>query len=178
MTQLITVQRGGLELMLASGDGWRACFSTRLGGVSHGPFAELNVSLSVGDVAAAVLDNRARLGAAAGFDAASLVVGRQVHGVRITAVAAAQRGCGSQEQETGLPDTDGLLTDEPELPLFVSTADCVPVVLAASGAKGVAVCVVHAGWRGMLDGIVALAAGELSRRGNLTAAIVGPSIGP
>ena len=60
----------------------------------------------------------------------------------------------------------------------MSYADCVPVVLAASTPDGPALAVVHAGWRGMIDGIVGQAAAALARAGRLTGAVVGPSIGP
>jgi polyphenol oxidase len=178
MTRLETVRREGVEFLEAVGDGWRACFSTRLGGVSQGPYAELDLSLMVGDEAGRVLENRARLGAAAGFDATALVISRQVHGVHVVTVTSAQRGSGALEQESSVPDTDALLTSTPELPLVVSTADCVPVVLAARGEQGAAVAVAHAGWRGMVTGIIADAVVALRACGAITAAIVGPSIGP
>jgi len=179
VTPLRFVRHQGVEYLAAAGDGWSACFSTRIGGVSRPPFAELNTSLTVGDSACDVLENRARLAAAAGFDAAALVVGRQVHGVTVTAVTAVHAGRGAQTQDDALPDTDALLTDTPEVPLLVSTADCVPVVLAACKGDAAAVAVVHAGWRGMLQGIVEHAARRLAaEHGQLTAGLVGPSIGP
>jgi polyphenol oxidase len=178
MTRLETVRREGVEFLEAVGEGWRACFSTRLGGVSQGPYAELDLSLVVGDEAGRVLENRAHLGAAAGFDATALVIGRQVHGVHVTTVTSAERGSGALEQRSCVPETDGLLTCTPELPLLVSTADCVPVVLAARGELDAAVAVVHAGWRGMVAGIVVDAVVALRAHGIITAAVVGPSIGP
>jgi YfiH family protein len=178
MTGVETVVRDGVTLLEAEGKGWRAGFSTRLGGVSEGDYAELNLSLAVGDDAGRVLENRVRLGAAAGFDPSALVVGRQVHGVRVTVATAAERGRGAHGLDDALADTDGLITDAAGLPLMVSTADCVPVLVAASGPHGPAIAVIHAGWRGMLDGIVARAALQLRRHGRLTAAVIGPSIGP
>ena len=73
---------------------------------------------------------------------------------------------------------DGLLTATPGLGLVISYADCVPVVIVARGDAGPALATVHAGWRGMIAGIVGKAAAELGRRGRLVAAVVGPSIGP
>ncbi len=73
---------------------------------------------------------------------------------------------------------DGLLTATPGLGLAISYADCVPVVIVADGDAGPALATVHAGWRGMIAGIVGRAATELGRRGRLVAAVVGPSIGP
>ena len=60
----------------------------------------------------------------------------------------------------------------------MSYADCVPVVIVASGPQGPALATVHAGWRGMVAGIVGTAAAELARCGRLVGAVVGPSIGP
>ena len=60
---------------------------------------------------------------------------------------------------------DGLLTVAAGLGLAVSHADCVPVVIAASGPQGPALAAVHAGWRGMLAGIVGRAAAVLAGRG-------------
>lgn len=179
MTVLQTLRGDdGVELLTAAGPGWRACLSTRLGGVSRDPFAGLNTSFTVGDDERYVRENRARLAAVAGFDAAALVVGRQVHGVRVAAVTAAHRGRGAEGQDSALADTDGLLTDVPGLPLLVCVADCVPVVMAAQGEGRTTVAVVHAGWRGMHADIVARAALLLRQRGRFMAAVVGPSIGP
>jgi YfiH family protein len=178
MTGVQTVVRDGVTLLETAGDGWRACFSTRLGGVSEGDYAEANLSFAVGDDAAHALENRVRLGAAAGFDAAALVAARQVHGVRVAAVSAAERGRGARGRDDAIDETDGLLTDVAELPLMISTADCVPVVLVAEGPNGPTVAAVHAGWRGMFDGIIARAALQLRRRGRLSVAVIGPSIGP
>ncbi|MCX6371780.1 MAG: laccase domain-containing protein, partial [Actinobacteria bacterium] len=66
----------------------------------------------------------------------------------------------------------------PGLGLAVSYADCVPVAIVAGGADGPELAAVHAGWRGMLAGIVGQAAAALARRGRLLGAVVGPSIGP
>ena len=52
------------------------------------------------------------------------------------------------------------------------------MVIAAEDDDGAILAAVHAGWRGMIAGIVGKAAAELSRRGRVTAAVVGPSIGP
>ena len=82
------------------------------------------------------------------------------------------------DRETVIHDHDGLLTAAPGLGLVVSYADCVPVVVVARGADGPEFATVHAGWRGMLAGIVGQAAAALARRGRLLGAVVGPSIGP
>ena len=75
-----------------------------------------------------------------------------------------------------MPKTDGLLTREAGVPLFVSFADCVPVLLVG-GRPADALALVHAGWRGMVAGIVGKAARALGSSGAARAAVIGPSIG-
>jgi len=90
---------------------------------------------------------------------------RQVHGTRIVRVTTAG--------EHG--EADGLWTDIPDLPLAVFTADCLGVVLIASGAVGVA----HAGWRGAAEGVVTALIAEMEGEGHKpTSAAIGPGIGP
>lgn len=69
---------------------------------------------------------------------------------------------------------DALWSDEPGLALCVATADCVPVALA--GGRGLALA--HAGWRGIVAGVVAAAAGAVAPDGGRAAAWIGPAIGP
>jgi YfiH family protein len=71
---------------------------------------------------------------------------------------------------------DGLWTDEPDLPILAMSADCLPIALVRAGTKRPAVSVLHAGWRGLLEGIVAAGVDALGA-GPLAAAI-GPGIGP
>ena len=168
---------GGPVWYEARGAGWRAAFSTRLGGVSPAPFDSLNLGLSTADEPANVLRNRALFAAAAGFEAGELVVPGQVHGTTVVEVGADQRGRGARSRADVIADTDGLLTREAGVPLFVSFADCVPVLLVA-GRPARALALVHAGWRGMLVGIVSEAARAVGAFGPFSAAVIGPSIGP
>ena len=171
-------ERGGLTWLAWEGDGVSAAFPTREGGVSPAPYDSLNLSLSVADDPANVLENRRRFAAALGLEAEELVIPGQVHGTELAWVAAADAGRGAVARDTVIHDHDGLLTATPGLGLVVSYADCVPVVIVASGPEGPALATVHAGWRGMIAGIVSKAAAELARRGRLVGAVVGPSIGP
>jgi YfiH family protein len=169
---------GDLKWLQWEGGGVTAAFPGREGGVSPAPFESLNLGLSVDDDAANVLENRRRLCAALGVPQERLVVPGQVHGTTLAWVADAEAGRGAHDRETVIHDHDGLLTATHGLGLVVSYADCVPVVIAARGADGPELAVVHAGWRGMLAGIVGQAAGQLAGRGRLLGAVVGPSIGP
>lgn len=168
---------GGLVWYEASGAGWKAAFSTRLGGVSAAPYDSLNLGLGTGDDAEAVRRNRLAFAAAAGVSGRDLVVPGQVHGITVAEAGSGERGRGALDRAGVIAETDGLLTREPGLPLFVSVADCVPVLLVA-GDPARALALVHAGWRGMAGGIVAAAARALGAYGAARAAVIGPSIGP
>ncbi|MCX6372139.1 MAG: polyphenol oxidase family protein, partial [Actinobacteria bacterium] len=148
----------GLTWLQWEGAGVAAAFPTREGGVSPAPFASLNLGLSVDDGPANVLENRRRLCTALGLPQGRLVVPGQVHGTKLAWVGEAEAGRGAIDRETVLHDHDGLLTATPGLGLAVSYADCVPVAIVAGGADGPELAAVHAGWRGMLAGIVGQAA--------------------
>ncbi len=143
---------------------YKIAFSTRLGGVSEGPYAALNLGRMTGDDVERVDENRRILCAAVDADLGRLALNRQVHSTLVHRAEAGVRG------EPG----DGLWTDEPGQPILAMAADCLPIALARrEGAPAVAV--LHAGWRGLLDGIVAVGVETLG--GRLQAA-VGPAIGP
>ncbi len=157
--------------------GLRHGFSTRLGGVSVGRYASLNLSAGWGDEADAVAENRRRLAAAIGYAPARLCTVKQVHG---TDVVDAEAPPELPTEDDGRPQADAVLTVARGRAVGVYTADCVPVLLAhpATGA----VCAVHAGWRGAAAGIVTRAALMLAARVGAAAselrAALGPSIGP
>lgn len=143
-------------------------FFTRRGGVSAGPFASLNCSLSSADDRANVTENRARVAHALG--ASALLGCTQVHGAAVATVTHAWLpGEG--------PRADAMVTAAPGLALGVITADCTPVLLhdpvaAVTGA-------VHAGWRGALAGVLEATVEAMqalgAKPGSIRAAI-GPSI--
>jgi YfiH family protein len=171
-------ERDGVEWLEWRAGSVVAAFPGRAGGVSAAPFDSLNLGLSVDDRPADVLENRRRLCAAVGLPLERLVVPGQVHGSTLAWVSDEDAGRGAAERESVIRGHDGLLTRATGLGLAISYADCVPVVIAADGEEGPAFATVHAGWRGMLAGIVGAAADELARGRRLTAAVVGPSIGP
>jgi polyphenol oxidase len=110
------------------------------------------MSFSSGETACAG-ENRRRFLAEMGIDHRSMVMPRQVHGCRIELAGKEHRGRGALSSETGLPDTDALLTREPGLPIGVLTADCLPVFIFDPGTPSVALC--HAGWRSTRERICA-----------------------
>ena len=141
-------------------------FTTRDGGVSEGAFASLNLGLATADRPEHVHENRRRVVTALGGAPEALALNRQVHGRTVLRASAGSRG-----QVEG----DALWTDEPGLPVGALTADCVPVALVREAGERPAVAVVHAGWRGLLAGVVPAAVATLGGR---VAAAVGPAIGP
>lgn len=146
-------------------------FFTRRGGVSEGPYASLNCSLSSGDDPAAIAANRARVAGAIGIAPDLLLGALQVHGT-VVATATAPWPAGEG------PKADALVTSVPGLGLGIITADCAPVLFhdPVANVAGAA----HAGWRGAAAGILeaTLAAMEAlgARRAAIRAAI-GPCIG-
>jgi hypothetical protein len=138
-------------------------FTTREGGVSEGPYATLNLGLLTGDDPGAVAENRRR--AAGGLP---LAWGRQVHGTRVVTVD-------GPTAPTTVQDADGVATAAHGVAAIALTADCLPVALATPGA----VAMVHAGWRGLADGVLeegVRAVRALDPDGALAAAI-GPAAG-
>ncbi|MEY4225925.1 MAG: hypothetical protein RL190_682 [Actinomycetota bacterium] len=152
-------------------EGVVAAFSGRRGGVSEGPYASLNLGLLTDDDRAAVRENRRRLCAAVGADPARTAQNHQVHGAVVREAAPLHGGFLDPQGE--LPQADALVTREPELALVALAADCVPIVIAAL--DGSAVAVVHAGWRGLVAGVVEAAVAAID---GPCAAAVGPCAGP
>jgi len=159
-------------------------FTTRSGGVSAGPFTSLNLKYPTtpqdepnGD--AAVRENRRRVCEFLGLPLETLVACQQVHGKNVPVVGLAEAGRGALSQSDGLAASDGLVTAEAGLPLLVMVADCLPVLLADPVSRGLGA--VHAGWRGVQQGIVPAAIAQLQRqygtRPEDLRLVVGPGIG-
>jgi YfiH family protein len=141
-------------------------FSTRQGGVSDGPFESLNLGRMTGDNPERVDENRRRLCAEVGADPERIALNRQRHTAIVNRAIPGSRG---------LPG-DGLWSDSPGEPMLVLAADCLSVAIArANGAKP-ALAVLHAGWKGLLEGIVE--EGVRALDGSGLQAMIGPAIGP
>jgi YfiH family protein len=146
---------------------------TRIGGVSQPPYASLNLCRKPGEDPAAVQENLRRVLAVLGLEPGQFVRPYQVHGSRVAVVGRADLGA-------ILPDTDGLVTAEPGVPLFMCFGDCTPILFfdPVRRAAGMA----HAGWRGVVVGVVAATVRTMVERlgcdpADLWAGI-GPTIGP
>ena len=145
-------------------------FFTRRGGVSSGPYASLNCSLSGQDDRMAVLENRGRVAAA--LNVTHLLGCTQVHG---TEVAHAEMPWRPGEG----PRADAMVTDRPGLALGIVTADCAPILFADPGARIAGAA--HAGWRGAVAGVIEATLAAMIRlgaRADRIRAAVGPCIGP
>jgi polyphenol oxidase len=159
--------------------GTDAAVTVRGGGVSSGPYATLNLSLTVGDDPARVLENRRRLAAAFGADLGDFVFARQVHGAEVRIVGDADRGSGAFRMDDAIAGTDALVTTSPGVVLAILTADCVPIVLHDPVA-GVLACV-HAGWRGTVARVCATAVAAMASLGSRPADVIaglGPAADP
>ncbi|MGH7812986.1 MAG: peptidoglycan editing factor PgeF [Candidatus Binataceae bacterium] len=150
--------------------GLRHGFIGRLGGVSQGPFATMNLSYWVGDDDGAVDANWERLRRSAPIPPAVARL-NQVHGSEVHAVT--QAGIGIR------PPGDGMVTAERGIALGIFTADCVPILLV--DAKNRIAGALHAGWRGVLADIAAAGVRAMVTLGadpSEIRAALGPSIGP
>lgn len=142
-----------------------ACVTTRHGGVSIPPYESFNLAKHVGDVGESVDKNREIL--AAQFEEnLQWQWMRQVHGAEAVEVTAAREAVSA----------DALITKIPELACCVLTADCLPVFFAARNGKEVAVA--HAGWRGLVAGILENTVEKLSTPAEELLAYLAPAIGP
>lgn len=140
-------------------------FSTRVGGVSEGPYASLNLGRKLGDRPERVDENRRRLCEAVDADVERLSLNFQVHSTRVNRAEPGVRGVVG----------DGLWSDERGVPMLALTADCLPIALVRTNGDRPAAAVLHAGRIGVLAGIVEAAVSTLGGR---LAAAIGPGIGP
>jgi polyphenol oxidase len=145
--------------------GYVVAFTTRVGGVSEGVYASLNLTRGTGDEPDRVEENRRLACESLGLPCDRLAFNRQVHSPTVHRAGPGTRG------EPG----DGLWTDEAQVPLLAISADCLPIAIVRSGSPR-AIAVLHAGWRGLSEGVVA--AGVQALGSGSLAAVIGPAIGP
>lgn len=141
----------------------RALQTTRLGGVSRGPWASLNLGDHVGDDPGAVAANRAAVRSLVPGEPAWL---RQVHGT--AAVDAAER--------VKMPEADAAWARRPGCVCVVMTADCLSVLFCDRA--GSVVAAAHAGWRGLLAGVLESTVAAMGVAPGELLAWLGPAIGP
>lgn len=141
----------------------RAISSIREGGVSAEPYASLNVGMHVGDSEQDVTTNRVRLARASKMPSAPVWL-NQTHSNTVLEL---------ENATDEVLDADASFTRTPGVVCAAMTADCLPVLLADE--QGRQVAAVHAGWRGLADGIIENAVSQFSGK---VMAWLGPAIGP
>lgn len=154
-------------------------FTTRVGGISTGVFSSLNFG-NPGDLPAPQRDPASNI--AANFESTLAAIGctgrevievYQIHGPVVHTVRPGQPAHPTPHDTRA----DAIVTDDPSRVLVIRTADCAPVLLAS--ADGRIVAAVHAGWRGVLAGIVPNTVAAMRELGATDiAASIGPCIGP
>ena len=161
----------------------RAASTLRVGGVSRGSYAGLNLSAGVGDDETNVARNRRIFAEMLGLPAEPMWL-RQVHGTRVldldrTDAPAATRHAGQPSPGSSSrnqpPAADGSVTSRPGRPCVVLTADCLPVLLCDT--QGTRVGAVHAGWRGLAAGALESAVRRMGVDPVHILAWIGPGIG-
>ena len=171
-----TVKLGQLEILTAEGISCPHCFTTKLGGVSTGVMAGLNIAMKLDETEENVTKNFEILGDALGFEISDLVLTRQIHSDIVRTVTRADaNGCFHRNY----PECDGLVTNDPGVALTIFTADCTPLLFhdPVTGAVGAA----HAGWKGTAQNIGGKTVEAMVRSfgcdpANIRAAI-GPNVG-
>jgi len=139
--------------------------TTRLHGFSTDVYASNNLGLHVGDDAAIVQANRQKLRSDAELPSAPLWM-NQIHSNKVVYASDIKN----------VVDADASFTDNAGQICVVMTADCLPVLFVNESATKVAAA--HAGWRGLLDGILENTVEKLAQNGERIFAWLGPAIGP
>ena len=143
----------------------RAGVTTRQGGVSQLPYASLNLAGYVGDLPEAVAENRRRLSQQQQLPGEPLWL-QQVHGTVVVDAAST----------AAHPVADASFTRLPNTVCAVMTADCLPLLLCDR--QGSVVAATHAGWRGLLDGVIEATVLSMGVAAAELLVWLGPAIGP
>lgn len=152
-------------------------FSTRMGGVSEGPYATMNFSFTRGDDPEAVRENYRRMAEALRVDMEKMVLTWQTHTTNVRVVSEEDLGKGIIK-ERDYRDVDGLVTDMPDVTLVTFFADCVPLYFLDK--KNHAIGLSHSGWRGTVKRMgqktLETMAEAFGTRPEHVTACIGPSI--
>ncbi|BCM25250.1 peptidoglycan editing factor PgeF [Methyloradius palustris] len=141
----------------------KALQTTRTGGLSQSPYDSLNFGDHVGDDALTVARNRQLLNPFVPTEPLWL---KQTHST--IAVNAALTSC--------LPEADAAYSKQKNVVCAVMTADCLPILLCDEA--GTAVAAIHAGWKGLLYGVIESTINALDIEPRHLYAWFGPAIGP
>ena len=144
----------------------RAVSTTRLGGVSTGVYASLNLGLHVGDTAESVAENRRRLRAELDLHKEPHWL-KQTHSARVVHLNAG----GSHKSLSG----DAAVAQSADAACVIMTADCLPVLFCERTGRTVAAA--HAGWRGLAAGVLEATVAAMRAPAEDILAWLGPAIG-
>ena len=170
---IITNKIGTLEYLTAEAISVPHSFTTRLGGVSTGSLASLNLGMHRGDDPANVAENFRRLGAVLGFSAEDLVLTRQTHSDIVRRLGRAD--CAGIDHRE-YPECGALITNEPRETLTMCTPDCTPLPLHAPVTAAVGAA--HAGWLGTAKAIGAKTVAAMVREFGCQPENIRAAIGP
>lgn len=152
-------------------------FSTKLGGVSEGYYASMNLGFNRGDDAAKVMENYERFGKAIGVITSDMVLSQQTHTTNVRVITMEDRGNGITKPQA-FHDVDGMITNVPGLCLVTFYADCVPLLFVDPVQKVIGAS--HSGWRGTVGKIgkvtVEKMVSEFGCKPENILAAVGPSV--
>lgn len=151
--------------------GVHAFITTRHGGQSHGNWSSFNLAQHCGDAPTDVNANRAllleRLRAETGGAVPGVQWLSQIHGTRVFHAG---------DRALPAPQADAAYASDSPLAIAVMTADCLPVLFASDDGREIAVA--HAGWRGLLNGVLEATLASFHAAPDAVSAWLGPAIGP
>lgn len=128
----------------------RHLFSTREGGVSEGIYSSMNLSYSRGDNRECVKENFRRIASCLNCSPEDMIASDQTHTTNVRRVDSKDRGHGITNDKYFF-DTDGLVTNDPEVVLATFYADCVPLYFVDPVNKAIGLS--HSGWKGTAMGM-------------------------
>lgn len=150
-------------------------FSTRIGGVSKGAYATMNLGVSRGDDPEAVMENYKRITSVLHMPWDRVVLSHQTHTTNIRVVTERDAGTGLVK-ERDYENIDGLITNIPNLPLVTFYADCVPLYFVDPVHHAIGLS--HSGWRGTVNRMGRCTIEAMQREYNTNPADVLACIGP
>lgn len=145
-----------------------ACTSTRKGGISEPPYASLNLGNHVDDNPLYVAQNRQLFYRLAQLPCSPIWL-QQTHSTDVLRLE-------SKQSPLINPIADACFTQDPNVPCTIMTADCLPLLICNQ--QGTEVAAIHAGWRGLRDGIITETLSHLQSQSHNLLVWLGPAIGP
>lgn len=150
-------------------------FSTRMGGVSRGPYSTMNFSYTRGDDPEAVKENYRRMADALGVSMERMVLTWQTHTTNVRVVSPEDEGKGVVK-DRDYRDVDGLITDRPGVTLVTFFADCVPLYFVDTKRRAIGLS--HSGWRGTVNRMGQVTLDAMKREFGTDPADVTAAVGP